>query len=199
MNRKNTKSSKPQLQTHYHVKDGAHFREIDPSKMDLSGNDTCFVYEITKEEVEACDTKRLLHDLRPEVGNPLLASGPGSVIFSVSGYDEDPRDLWRIAEFRAFVRKVQESSPCWLYFAMPLGGWLNIIALASTDESQEVRMNGNLQVLTIAQIAEFIRPQLKEYSRLMEQRGIGRDDNDSHLCASMQVSFPGLLSSPTND
>lgn len=194
MKRKKTKSSKPQNRTHFQIKEGAHFREIDPSSMDWSAKDSCIFYIIAREEVEACDTKRLLHDLRPEVGNPLFASGPGNVIFMVSGYDDDPRDLPQIPEFRAFVRKVQESSPCWLYFAVPLDGWLRIIVAAATAECRVMTMNGKSHVaLTKIQVAEFMEPQLQEYFRLQKLSGIEVNGIDSHLHETMQDSFPELL------
>lgn len=187
----------PQFQTHFHVKDRGHLKEVDPSSRDWSGNATCFFYIIAREEIEACDTTRLLHDLRPEPDNPFFKAGPGSVIFSVSDYDEDPRDLLQIPEFRAYVGKVQQQAPCWLYFAMPGDGWLRIIAAAGTSDCRVMKMSGKLLVaVTKSEVAKFMEPQLKDYYRLREMMGLGGGDLDSHLHETMKDSFPELLSPP---
>jgi hypothetical protein len=198
MKRKKNKSSKLQFQTHFHVSDGDHLKEVDPSSRDWTANDTCFFYVIAREEIEACDTTRLLHDLRTESDNPFFKLGPGNVIFSVAGYDEDPRDLLTIPEFRSFVSKVQRQAPCWLYFAMPGNEWLRIIVAASTADFRVMKMNGKLQVVvTKTQVAEFMDPQLNEYARLLEQMGIGWNGSDNHCYETMQDSFPELLAPPT--
>jgi hypothetical protein len=194
------KNVKQKFQTHSHQKVGAHLKEVNPSSVDWSDNDSCFVHEIDRQEIEECDTRRLLHHLRPQVDNPLFRSGPGRVIFSVNGYDEDPRDLLQISEFRSFARKLQQSSPCWLYFAMPCNGWLRIILAASTVDCRVVNINGKSRVaVTKTQVAEFMEPQLKEYARLLELQGIASSGIDDHLYQTMQDSFPELLSSPMSN
>ena len=188
---KRNKSSKQQFHTQFHMEDGSHLKELDPSSMDWSGNDTCFLYFITKEEVEACDTSRLLHDLRPELDNPFFKSGPGSVIFSVSGYDEDPRDLLLIPEFRNFAKKTQEKAPCWLYFAAPEGAWLRIILAASNSQSLiRDAKDGTIRIgLSTFEIAKFMDRQIKQYDSLCELLGIDPDVIDDHLWASADDSF----------
>lgn len=200
MKRKINKSRKPQFQTHFHVKVGSHLKEVDPSSRDWSANDTCFVYIIAREEIEAGDTTRLLHDLRTEPDNPFFQAGPGNVVFDVSGYDEDPRDLLTIPEFRSFVEKVQQQAPCWLYFAMPIDGWLRIIVAAGTADYRVMKMNGKLRVgVTKTQVANFMETQLQEYNKLQKQRGIRVNGIDSHLYETMKDSFPELLAPPTHN
>ncbi len=200
MKRKKINSSKQQFHTRFHVKDGQHLKEIDPSSKDWAGNDTCIFYPIAREEIEACDTTRLLHDLRTEIGNPLFKAGPGSVFFSVNGYGEDPRDLLQIPEFRSFARKLQQSSICWLYFAMPGNSWLRIILVASTADCPLVAEGGKLRIaIANAQVAEFMEHQLREYAGLLEQRGMKWNGSDYHVKESMNDSFPGFLSPPWNN
>ena len=187
MKRKNNKSSKPQFQTRFHVMEGSNLEEVDPSSMDWAGNDTCVFYPIAREEIEACDTKRLLHDLRPEADNPFLKAGPGKVIFSVSGYDEDPRELLTIPEVCSYFRKVQLKAPCWLYFAMPGCGWLNVILAMSTPGCEAVEWDGNISA---AQLAKFMEPQIKEYVRLCKRLGTDRDVMNLHLYEAVNDSFP---------
>lgn len=188
------KAVNPPYQTHFHVKDGVHLREVDPSSADQSGKESCYAYIIARKEIEACDPRRLLHDFRPEIGNPLYDAGPGNVIFSVEGYDEDSRDLPQIPGFRAFVRKLQQSSICWLYFAMPCNGWLRIILASSTDDCRWVAKDGMLRIaITSVQVAKFMEHQLIDYAKIIEKRGMKWNGADDHVIESLNDSFPELL------
>jgi hypothetical protein len=83
---------------------------------------------------------------------------------------------------------------------MPGNGWLRIILAASTADCRVVNINGNSRVaVTRTQVAEFMEPQLKEYERLLEQKGIGSSGIDDHIYKTMQDSFPELLSPPMNN
>lgn len=162
--------------------------------MDESEYDNYFSYVITREEIEACDIQRLLHALTPKFHNPFFRSGPCSVFFSVSGYEDDSRNLTVIPEFRAFVRKVQQYSPCWLYFAMPINGWLRLILAASTSECRTETIKGKERVvLTKSQVIEFFETQLVEYGKLMQKRGVYFGGVDIHLMETIRNSFPELM------
>ena len=197
--KRNKKPTKPHFHTRFHVNDDSQLKEVDPSSQDWSGNDSYFFYVIDREEVEACDPSRLLHDLRPEPDNPFMKAGPGTVIFSVNGYDDDPRNLLEIPEVRDYFETVHEHAPCWLYFSMPGNGWLRIVLAASISGCHALGAgDGQLQVgVTKIQVAEFMEPQIQEYFRLREMNGIGGNGIDSHLYQTMQDSFPELLHSPT--
>jgi len=187
------KAMKPKFQTYYHQKVGPHLEEVDPSSKDWSDNMSCFIYIIAREEIEACDPRRLLHDLRTELDNPFYSSGPGNVCFSVEGDDEDPRDLLMIPEFRSFVRKVQELSPCWLYFAMPGSGWLRIILAAGATAFRYVVQDGQ-SLIDISQdeITGFMQPQIKEYIRLCKMMNVDLDVIEEHLHGAMEDITPGV-------
>lgn len=60
-------------------------------------------YEISRYEIENCLTDRLVHDLRVDPENPIIQAGPGSVIFMVSGFEDDPREIYEIPEFAAYM------------------------------------------------------------------------------------------------
>lgn len=195
MKRKKKKAVKAKFPAHYLQMVGSHLRKVHPSSVDWSDPDHHFHFVIDREEIEKCDTSRLIHNLRPELDNPLFKVGPGAVFFSVFGYDEDPRDLVQIPEFRAFVRKVQQQAVCWLYFAMPGNAWLRIMA-ASAPHCRIFETNGKLRVaITTSQVAEFMKSQIRDYSRLCELMGIGGDVIDSHLSETVHESFPELMSS----
>jgi len=193
MKRKYKNADKPMFQTCFQVLDGSNFEEVDPSAEDCSGKRR-FLYFIDREEIEACDTRRLLHDLRLDLDNPLFKAGLGKVVFGVSGYDEDPRELLMIPEFGAFVRKVQQNSPCWLYFAMPGNGWLRTVLAASATRFHSVVQDGQpLIEMPQDEVTGFMRAQLKECTRLCQMLGVDPDTFERHLHEAMADIFPGPL------
>jgi hypothetical protein len=187
------KHMKPMPQTCFQVLDGSSFKEMQPSAEDCSGK-RCFLYYIDREEIEVCDTRRLLHDLRPDLDNPFFKAGLGKVVFGVSNYDEDSREFLEIPEFRAFVSKVQQNSPCWLYFAMPGNGWLRTVLAASATRFHSVVQDGQpLIEMPQDEVTGFMRAQLKECTRLCQMLGVDPDTFERHLHEAMADIFPGSL------
>lgn len=189
MKRTKNKSSKPQFHTKFHVKDGSNFKEVDPSSRDWNANENCFFYVIAREEIEACDTTRLLHDLRPEPDNPFVKAGPGTVIFSVSGYDEDPRGLLTIPEVRYYFSKVQQKAPCWLYFAMLGHGWPRTVLVACTNNFSYVHGQSHMD-MPQDEIMRFFQPQIKECIRLCKMMNVDPDIIEEHLQGAMEDITP---------
>lgn len=95
--------------------------------------DASVIYVIPREEIERCYTDRMVHDLRIDRDNPFASAGPGKMIFMVTGYDDDSRELMHIPEFIRFARKAEKAKPCWLYFAAPGSGWPRIILAACSQ------------------------------------------------------------------
>lgn len=184
---------KPKSQTCFQVLDSSNFNEVDPSAANWSRKGHCFLYIIAKEEIEACDSRRLLHHLRPDPANPLLKAGPGKVIFSVSDYDEDPREFLEIPEFRAFVSKVQQSSPCWLYFAKPGNGWLRtVLAACATGFHSVVRDGQSLIEMPQDEITGFLQAQIKESAKLCTMGNVDPGTFKRHLHKAMEDICPGV-------
>ncbi len=96
------------------------------TKADLKNS--VVMYEISRDEIENGLTDRLVHDLRVDQENPLVQAGIGNVIFMVTGYDDDPREIYEISEFAAYITKANESAPCWMYYAAPESLWLQTVA-----------------------------------------------------------------------
>jgi hypothetical protein len=140
-------------------------------------------YEISHFEIENCLTDRLVHDLRVEQNNPLIQAGPGSVVFMVSGYDSDPREIYLIPEVVAFMRKANESNPCWIYFAAPESGWLQNVAYCVLKSSHVSAVNPGHRTLAFLthEIADFIEAQLDDFYELCSIARIRRRKRDGHL------------------
>lgn len=76
------------------------------------------VYQFSRDGVERGDFTAFLNrfgvDLLPSDAE--LASMLGSLIFTVEGYDDDPREIYTIPEVRKFYAAFHRSWPYWLYF-----------------------------------------------------------------------------------
>ncbi len=164
----------------------------DPSMSDSPHGSNPFLLLISRTEVEACDTSRLLSFLKPDPNNPLVSIGPGGIAFSVHGYDDDPRELMMIPEFQAFARKMRENPPCWLYFAHPESAWINTMLVAGSPECIfDESGDGPLRVHINDQEAQaFMKVQLKEYTRICTLMKIDPDVVIHHLEHSSSVAVP---------
>ena len=140
-------------------------------------------YEISRFEIENCLTDRLLHDLRIDTTNPLIDAGPGSVVFMVSGYDDDPREIYLIPEVVTYMRKANESNPCWIYFAAPESGWALNAAYCVLKSSHVSAVNPGHRTLAFLsyEIADFIEAQIDDFYQLCAIARIRRRKLDGHL------------------
>jgi len=147
----------------------------------LSRRDTLVIYEIARAEVEGCHTDRLLHDLRIAGDNPFALAGPGGMIISVTGYEDDPRELLEIPEFIRFARKAEEAAPCWLYFnseiSMALTGsrWPLTVLAACCQVCPPVCPTGEGRVYLLIEqekCAHFNERQRADYHKLCKIAGV---------------------------
>jgi len=115
----------------------------------------------------------------------MIQAGPGCCIFWVSGYEEEQRELFEIPEFVAFVRKVNESSPCWIYFAhpgfrkIPASRWLNLIAFCSANNASVVRQTGIDKfhfACSEAEIEEFVDRQMRDFNGMCSLAKVRRKE-----------------------
>jgi hypothetical protein len=197
-NKKNKKNAK-QLTSYFVAditEDGAKVKSI-PEPTDMS--DGVMIYIIMKEEIENCDVKRLVHDLRPDDDNPIFTSGPGRVIFMVDGFDEDPRELMMIPEFRKFIKKADQARPCWMYFARPESKWL-LYMLAVTGEKCTAHECGEFVQFNLDPYDKFafLTYQINAFLALCRQAGIDSRTCEAHIRESVKHAFqidlpPGSL------
>ncbi|MGH7085618.1 MAG: chlororespiratory reduction 6 domain-containing protein [Stellaceae bacterium] len=71
-------------------------------------------------EVEAGDVSHTMKALNKLLHPDNAKRLKGRLIFGINGYDDDPRDLWEVAEVRVWMQMVDREFPFWLYF-MDLG------------------------------------------------------------------------------
>jgi len=147
-------------------------------------------YEISRFEIEQSFTERIVHDLRIDKSNPLVYVGPGNVVFFASGYDDDPREIYEIPEFVAFVRKACASSPCWMYFTAPESLWLQTVAFCTLKRSHISGSRPGYRTLTlsICEAMGFLDSQLDDYGRLCDISKVSMKESRKHL----ELAFQGF-------
>ncbi len=141
------------------------------------------IYEISRYEIEHRVTERLVHDLRVDPANPFIHAGPGRVVFEVSGYDDDPRELFEIPEFQAFLRKADKANPCWMYFAAPESLWLHAVLFCIAKRARASCSSPGYRALTFAsaEIAAFLGSQMNDCLELSFLAKVPDEQFDEHL------------------
>lgn len=144
-------------------------------------------YEISRFEIENSLTERLVNDLRVDQKNPFIHGGPGRVIFHVSGFDDDPRELYEIPEFVAFIRCANGARPCWTYFAAVESRWLQIVAYCTTAAFQGFPTKGpRMLCLPLEETAKFLRSQLGDHEKLCSLAKVPRKKVKANLKQILQ-------------
>ncbi|MCX6971033.1 MAG: hypothetical protein NTV93_12910 [Verrucomicrobia bacterium] len=140
-------------------------------------------YEISRFEVENGLSDRLVHDLRIDPTNPLIHAGPGMVVFLVSGFDDDPREIYDIPQFVEFIRRANESSPCWMYFAAPESYWLHTVAFCVTKSAYVSGSRPGFRTLAFSpyEAAGFLDSQLDDCCELSIIAGVSEKSSRKHL------------------
>ena len=140
-------------------------------------------YEISRFEVENCITDRLVADLRVDKDNPLIHAGPGNVVFFVSGYDDDPREIYEIPDFVAFIRKANESVPCWMYYAAPESLWLLNVLFCVTKSAYVSGSRPGYRTLAFSphEAAGFLDSQLDDCCELSIFAKVSKKKAKKHL------------------
>lgn len=139
--------------------------------VDPFGNSNIF---ITLPEVEAgdiSDTLTVLQSLLDDRQNVLRQQNEIRVF--VDGYDDDPRELWDIAEVRAFYRKLDEKFPYWFWFCDKKDVSLKVISDCLYQQSGKAE-EGKQAVALIddAELCDFMRRHYRAVDELCEDYNI---------------------------
>ena len=91
--------------------------EFDSSPPDNSQQSDYTVLQISQEAIQNCDTSEyvtLLHGITGSLQSFEVAFQ--RYVFLISGYDDDPRELYQIPEVVSFIKDLNSKLPFWLYF-----------------------------------------------------------------------------------
>jgi hypothetical protein len=85
-------------------------------------------FQVRRKEIERCSTKRALKWLHQLVSTRSIAwENRNSLALEVSGYDQDPRELYQIPEVCSFFKKLHKSWPYWFFFSTHLDQTLTVL------------------------------------------------------------------------
>jgi len=91
--------------------------EFTSSLSDISQLSDYTVLQISQEGVQNCDTSEyvtLLHGIKDSLQS--FEAAFQKYVFLISGYDDDPRELYQIPEVVSFIKDLNSKLPFWLYF-----------------------------------------------------------------------------------
>ena len=84
---------------------------------DIAQQSDYIVLQISQEAIQNCDTSEyvtLLHGITGSLQSFEVAFQ--RYVFLISGYDDDPRELYHIPEVVSFIKDLNSKLPFWLYF-----------------------------------------------------------------------------------
>jgi len=88
-----------------------------PIPQDISQQSDHIVLQISQENIQNCDTSEyvsLLHGITDSLQS--FEAAFQRYVFLISGYDDDPRELYQIPEVVSFIKDLNSKLPFWLYF-----------------------------------------------------------------------------------
>jgi len=75
------------------------------------------VLQISQEAIQNCDTSEYVTQLHGAIGSlQSFEAAFQRYVFLISGYDDDPRELYQIPEVVSFIKDLNSKLPFWLYF-----------------------------------------------------------------------------------
>ena len=84
---------------------------------DIAPHSDYIVLQISQENIKDCNTSEyvtLLHGATGTIQSFEVAFQ--RYVFLISGYDDDPRELYQIPEVVSFIKDLKSKLPFWLYF-----------------------------------------------------------------------------------
>ena len=91
--------------------------EFDSSPPDISQQSDYTVLQIAQEAIQNCDTSEyvtLLHGITDSLKS--FEAAFQKYVLLISGYDDNPRELYQIPEVVCFIKDLNSKLPFWLYF-----------------------------------------------------------------------------------
>ena len=84
---------------------------------DIGEQSDYIVLQISQEAIQNCDTSEYVTMLHGATGSlQSFEAAFQRYVFLISGYDDDPRELYQIPEVVSFIKDLNSKLPFWLYF-----------------------------------------------------------------------------------
>jgi hypothetical protein len=151
--------------------------------------------EISRIKIEAFDFDNLLALFDAFKENPISYMGKFS--FMVSGYDDDPREIYEIDEVRQYFTFLDKTFPYWLFFMNldfpPQNSPLLLLITCLVDlEIRETRGTNKLVMLNMPQVHEFVMLHLPYFNEMMDKAGVPRSQEEQIFNKIMDHVFKSL-------
>jgi len=127
------------------------------------------IHIVTREEIEACDIRPFLEAFAPIHGRPRFPMG--EIHLLVSGYDDQPDELYLIPEVREYFQFLHSQWRGWLYYFELETASLRMAFLCQCDHLQTVAVRGaeNVQIgYRLAELVAFIDGSIEELGHLSD-------------------------------
>lgn len=156
------------------------------------------VFIITRQQIEAEDSESSLEFLRSLVStdNPQqIWSYKGRLSLVISGYDADPRELFKIPEVRRYLRSIDEHWPFWLFFLNQVDESIKVVVacLAST-----VEVAPGLAHIDPVGLNRFMERAFSAVNIIFETCGFPESENEA-LSRGVEQMFSNSLVDPSRD
>ena len=113
----------------------------------------------------------------------------GRLIFGIRGYDDDPRELFEIAEVRTWMEALSQEFPYWFYF-MDLGPRSTLSLVAFCLCSWEKVPGG--KVIPPEGLQNFLRAHFAAMNRLAKSLGETQEEIDARSREILTFFYPEL-------
>ena len=150
--------------------------EFDSSPPDNSQQSDYTVLQISQEAIQNCDTSEYVTILHGATGSlQSFESAFQRYVFLISGYDDDPRELYQIPEVVSFIKDLNSKLPFWLYFVNTSDKRFFLCMIAclcqamSLDQDEEtIYADFNAEAYN-----DLIEYQFRNIVKLMSRLGLG--------------------------
>ena len=142
------------------------------------------VLQISQEAIQNCETSEyvtLLHGATGTVQS--FESAFQKYVFLISGYDDDPRELYQIPEVVSFIKDLNSKLPFWLYFANTADkrffSWMIAClcqAMSLDQDDETIYADFNAEAYN-----NFIEYQFSNIVKLMTSLGMGESIQEKVL------------------
>jgi hypothetical protein len=151
----------------------------------LSAADS-LTYFASREKVQAGDIDDALEFLVRLVDPPVAQRFKGRLFFGISGYDEDPRELYQIPEVRLWMRELDVVFPYWFYFLFRHPSTMEFVTLSLCDY---VQTPNGAQIMPHV-LADFMSNHFAAMNRLCEKLGESKEEIE-RLSKEVEAYFFG--------
>ena len=150
----------------------------------ISQQSDYIVLQIAQEAIQNCDTSEYVNMLHGATGTvQSFESVFQKYVLLISGYDDDPRELYQIPEVVSFIKDLNSKLPFWLYFVNTADkrffSWMIAClcqAMSLDEDDQTIYADFNAEAYN-----DLIETQFSNIVKLMSGLGMGESTQEKVL------------------